>query len=101
MHQNTKSALAGKLKLLHFGLMVGCAIMLSIIAAFVLIDGKNADIWAGTGIFAPLLILSALHVVGYHMLGKPGREEPEKECQALMIPMFADKEAAITKRSAI
>ena len=43
-------------KLMHYGMMVCCAVMLLPVAAFFLAGGSIAGLWSNVGLFAPIVL---------------------------------------------
>lgn len=57
-------------KLMHYGMMVCCAVMLLPVAAFFIAGGTIAGLWTNVGLFAPIALCLGAHVVMHKMMGK-------------------------------
>jgi len=57
-------------KLMHYGMMVCCAVMLLPVAAFLLAGGTLAGLWTNVGLFAPIALCIGAHVLMFKMMGK-------------------------------
>lgn len=60
----------GGSKLMHFGMMACCAVMLLPVAAFLLAGGTIAGMWNNLGLFAPIVLCVGAHVLMFKMMGK-------------------------------
>jgi len=66
--QSQKST--GSSKLMHYGMMVCCAVMLLPVAAFFVAGGTIAGLWTNVGLFAPIALCVGAHVIMFKMMGK-------------------------------
>lgn len=66
--QDQKPALSSKI--MHYGMMVCCAVMLLPVAAFFIAGGSIAGLWSNVGLFAPIALCIGAHVVMHKMMGK-------------------------------
>ena len=57
-------------KLMHWGMMACCAVMLLPIAAFLIGGGTVAGLWANATVFAPLVLCVGAHFVMHKMMGR-------------------------------
>ncbi len=57
-------------KLVHYGMMACCAVMLFPVAAFLLAGGTIAGMWSNLGLFAPIALCIGAHVLMFKMMGK-------------------------------
>ena len=69
-------------KLMHYGMMVCCTVMLLPIALFFLAGGSIAGLWANLGLFAPLALCVGIHVVMFKMIGKSCHETKDNAASA-------------------
>lgn len=66
--RNQKTTVSSKV--MHYGMMLCCAVMLVPVAAFFIAGGSIAGLWSNFGLFAPILICLSAHVVMHKMMGK-------------------------------
>ena len=66
--QNQETAVSSKI--MHYVMMVCCAVMLVPVAAFFLAGGSIAGLWNNVGLFAPIALCIGAHVVMHKMMGK-------------------------------
>ena len=66
--QNQETAVSSKI--MHYGMMVCCAVMLVPVAAFFLAGGSIAGLWNNVGLFAPIALCIGAHVVMHKVIGK-------------------------------
>ena len=57
-------------KLMHYGMMICCTLMLLPIATFFLAGGTIAGLWTNLGLFAPIALCIGAHFVMFKMMGK-------------------------------
>ena len=57
-------------KLMHYWMMICCAVMFLPVAAFLLAGGSIAEIWSNVGLFAPILLCVGAHVAMFKVMGK-------------------------------
>lgn len=72
---------AGSSKLMHYGMMVCCAVMLLPVAAFLLAGGTIAGMWNNLGLFAPIALCIGAHVLMFKMMGKSCHSSTNKDEQ--------------------
>ena len=60
----------GASKLMHYGMMICCTVMLLPVAAFFLAGGTIAGLWTNLGLFAPIALCIGAHVLMFMMMGK-------------------------------
>ncbi len=68
-------------KLMHYGMMVCCAVMLLPVAAFFLAGGSIAGLWSNVGLFAPIVLCIGAHVVMFKVMGKSCHGSKDEEVQ--------------------
>lgn len=66
-------------KLMHYGMMVCCVVMLLPIAGFFLAGGTLAGMWSNAAAFAPLLLCVGAHLVMHKFMGKSCHSDTTKE----------------------
>lgn len=69
MHTH-RSGNPGRNRLLRYGMMACCAVMLVPVAAFFVAGGSVSGLWANAGVFAPLALCVGTHLVMHRMMGK-------------------------------
>ena len=57
-------------RLMHYGMMACCAVMLLPVAGFFLAGGTLAGMWGNAAAFAPLLLCVGAHLVMFKVMGK-------------------------------
>lgn len=60
----------GRDRLVRYGMMACCVVMLIPVAAFFVAGGTVYGLWADAGIFAPLALCAGAHLVMHRMMGK-------------------------------
>jgi len=60
----------GQSRLMHFGMMVCCAVMLLPLAGFFLAGGTIAGLWSNASVFAPIVICVGAHLLLFKVMGK-------------------------------
>jgi hypothetical protein len=70
MSDNQSQKSTGSSKLMQYGMMACCAVMLFPVAAFFIAGGTIAGLWGNVGLFAPLALCLGAHVVMHRMMGK-------------------------------
>ncbi|MFC4732570.1 DUF2933 domain-containing protein [Salipiger abyssi] len=80
-------------KLMRYGMMACCAVMLIPVGAFFVTGGSVSGLWANAGIFAPLILCAGGHVVMHRMMGKSchGDGETAPKLIAEPIPVADDR----------
>ena len=57
-------------KLMRYGMMACCAVMLVPVAAFFVGGGRVSGLWANADVFAPLALCVGAHLIMHRMMGK-------------------------------
>jgi hypothetical protein len=70
MANNDQQETAGPSKLMHYGMMACCAVMLLPVATFLFAGGTIAGMWNNLGLFAPIALCIGAHVLMFKMMGK-------------------------------
>lgn len=87
--QSQKST--GTSKVMHYGMMVCCAVMLLPVAAFFVAGGTIAGLWTNVGLFAPIVLCIGAHVLMFKMMGKSCHgSKDERANEATVDAEFAD-----------
>jgi len=60
----------GQSRLMHFGMMVCCAVMLLSLAGFFVAGGSIAGLWSNVSVFAPIVICVGAHLLLLKVMGK-------------------------------
>ncbi len=81
----------GQSKLMHYGMMVCCAVMLLPIAGFLVAGGSLSGLWSNAVVFAPLLLCVGAHLVLHKVMGKSCHRASEDEQQVRAIPLLPDR----------
>lgn len=80
----------GHSKLMHYGMMICCTVMLLPIAWFLVAGGSLSGLWSNAAFFAPLLLCVGAHFVMHKMMGKSCHGASEEEKQVREIPFLTD-----------
>lgn len=70
MHGRKEDSQQGHSKLMQYGMMACCAVMLLPVAGFLLAGGTIGGLWGNALVFAPLLLCVGAHLVMHKMMGK-------------------------------
>lgn len=57
-------------KLMHYGMLVCCTVMLIPVAGFFIAGGNIAGLWSNASVFAPIALCIGAHAVMFKMMGK-------------------------------
>ncbi|MHA6326561.1 DUF2933 domain-containing protein [Roseivivax sp. CAU 1753] len=76
-HQNHKNKPTAD-RLMHYGMMACCIVMLLPVAGFFLAGGTLAGMWSNAAAFAPLLLCVGAHLVMHKFMGKSCHSNEEK-----------------------
>ena len=87
MKQADKPDTPGSSKLMHYGMMACCAVMLLPVAGYFVAGGRVAGLLTNTGVFAPILLCVGAHFVMHKMMGKSchGQSEDQAETQPVLV----------------
>lgn len=66
-------------KLMRYGMMVCCAVMLLPIAAFLFAGGSIAGLWNNIGLFAPIILCVGAHVLMFKVMGNSCHGSKDEE----------------------
>lgn len=69
-------------KLMHYGMVICCTVMLLPIALFFLAGGSIVGLWANLGLVAPIALCVGIHVVMFKMMGKSCHGSKDKTASA-------------------
>jgi hypothetical protein len=78
-------------KLMHYGMMACCAVMLLSIAGYIVTGGTIEGWLSNSAIFLPLLFCLGAHVVMHKVMGKSYHQTPDDEKQTKAIPLLVDR----------
>lgn len=70
MSDNSNPRGAGSTKLMHYGMMACCAIMLLPVAGYFVAGGTIGGVWGNAAAFLPLLLCVGAHFVIHKVTGK-------------------------------
>lgn len=90
MSDDSNTSETGSAKLMHFGMMACCAIMLLPVAAYFVGGGSLGGLLGNGALFLPLLLCVGAHFVMHKMTGKSCHGSSEDEQQATSIPLLTD-----------
>jgi len=79
MQNSDQQETTGSSRLMHYGMMVCCAVMLAPVAAFLLAGGTIAGMWSNLGLFAPIALCIGAHVLMFKMMGKSCHSTEKKQ----------------------
>lgn len=79
MYDTSKEDRKGHSKLMHYGMMACCAVMLVPVAGFFIAGGTLAGFWQSAGAFAPLLLCVGAHLVMHKMMGKSCHSDADEQ----------------------
>lgn len=57
-------------RLMHYGMMACCVVMLVPIVGFLLAGGTMSGLWSNAAVFAPLLLCVGAHLLMFKVMGK-------------------------------
>ena len=57
-------------RLMHYGMMACCVVMLVPIVGFLLAGGTMSGLWSNAAVFAPLLLCVGAHLLMFKFMGK-------------------------------
>ena len=66
-------------RLMHYGMMACCVVMLLPVAGFFLAGGTLAGMWGNAAAFAPLLLCVGAHLVMHNFMGKSCHSDKAKD----------------------
>lgn len=69
-------------KLMHYGMVICCTVMLLPIALFFLAGGSIVGLWANLGLVAPIALCVGIHVVMFKMMDKSCHGSKDKTASA-------------------
>jgi hypothetical protein len=96
MAKTDQQETAGSSKLMHYGMMVCCAVMLLPVAAFLLAGGTIAGMWNNLGLFAPIALCIGAHVLMFKMMGKSCHSsKKEQDHEPVADASFEDAHASV------
>lgn len=78
-------------RLMHYGMMACCAVMLLPIGAYFAAGGTVSGALESAGLFAPLIACVGMHLVMHKMMGKSCHGKKEEEAQDTEIISEADR----------
>lgn len=94
MPNDVQKETTGSSKLMHYGMMVCCAVMLAPATVFFLAGGTIAGMWSNLGLFAPIALCIGAHVLMFKMMGKSCHSSEKKLDQdPVAITSFEDAQA--------
>ena len=86
IHADRPGNLQGK-KLMRYGMMACCAVMLVPIGAFFVAGGNASGLWANAEVCAPLILCAGAHFVMHRMTGKSCHGGGETDRKLLPAPV--------------
>jgi hypothetical protein len=98
MSEKKNSTGRGHSKLMHYGMMACCAIMLLPIAGYFVAGGTLGGLWSNSTAFLPLLLCVGAHFVMHKMMGKTCHGASEDEEPTKAIPLLTDQRVEETQR---
>ncbi|UWP93906.1 DUF2933 domain-containing protein (plasmid) [Aliiroseovarius crassostreae] len=90
MSEKTNAIGSGQSKLMHYGMMACCAIMLLPIAGYFVAGGTLGGLWSNSTAFLPLLLCVGAHFVMHKMMGKSCHGGSRKVARTKEIPPLTD-----------
>ncbi|TDT72695.1 Protein of unknown function (DUF2933) [Litoreibacter halocynthiae] len=57
-------------KVMHYGMIACCAVMLLPVALFFVAGGSIAGLWANVSLFVPIALCVGVHILMFKMMGK-------------------------------
>ena len=79
---------SGSSKLMHYGMIACCSVMLLPVAGFFIAGGTIAGLWSNISVFAPLALCLGAHVFMFKVMGKSchSKENESETPEAAKIP---------------
>lgn len=77
-------------KLMHWGMMACCAVMLVPVAGFFLAGGTITGLWSNLGVLAPVILCLAAHGLMFLVMGKSCHSSSETKNAANQDATFED-----------
>lgn len=77
MHDERLEQTRGHGKLMHWGMMACCVVMLLPIGAYFIAGSATPGVWANFGAFTPLLLCIGAHLVVHKFMGKSCHDEAD------------------------
>ena len=87
-------------RLMRYGMMACCAVMLLPVAAFFVAGGSVSGHWANAGVFAPLALCVGAHLIMHKLMGKPCHEDTDDEPEKVAVPVPAATRRPVLERQA-
>ena len=78
MSETENQTSSGQAKLMHYGMIACCAVMLLPFARFFLSGGTIAGLWSNTGVLAPIVLCLGAHLLMFKAVGKSRHCSPKK-----------------------
>lgn len=101
MSEKTNTTRPGRSKLMHYGMMACCAIMLLPIIGYFVAGGSLGGLWNNSAAFLPLLLCVGAHFVMHKVMGKSCHGTSEDEEPTKAIPLLTDRRGEETNRQRI
>jgi hypothetical protein len=68
-------------KLMHYGMLICCTVMLLPVAGYFLTGGTISGLWNNLAVFAPIALCIGAHVLMFVVMGKSCHSAPKKTAQ--------------------
>ncbi|MDU8927358.1 DUF2933 domain-containing protein [Alisedimentitalea sp. MJ-SS2] len=101
MSEKTNTTGPGQFKLMHYGMMACCAIMLMPIAGYFVAGGTLGGLWSNSAAFLPLLFCVGAHFLMHKMMGKSCHRASEDKKPTKTIPLLTDQRVEDTQRQVL
>lgn len=92
---------SGHSKIMHYGMMVCCAVMLLPIAGYFVAGGTIGGLWGKSAVFLPLVLCVGAHFVMHKMMGKSCHGASEDEEKTKAIPLLTDQQMEKPQRQGV
>jgi len=79
MSETDTQKLSGSSKLMKYGMVICCSVMLLPVAGFLVAGGTIAGLMTNVGLFAPIALCVGVHVLMFKMMGKSCHSSKSEE----------------------
>lgn len=96
MRVENKPSKSGQAKLMKYGMIACCSIMLLPVAGFFIAGGTIGGLWSNSAAFLPILICVGAHFVMHKVMGKSCHSDKKDDEQVKAIPLSTENLAEKT-----
>lgn len=85
-------------KIMHYGMIVCCTVMLIPVAGFFIAGGSVAGLWSNASVFAPIVLCIGAHAVMFKLMGKSCHSSKTKDVETAVVEIQTSR-VPIVERS--